>query len=147
MKTNNIILVLVVLFCIGCDDPPPFVERVWSITIVNTSDNWIYVSRPSYSKEQNQILEWNLYPDTTLPVNEPSLLYIQPNSENYIDYKVPYEEVFQSIPSGTLSIFIFDKDSVDILGWEHIRENYKVLKRNDYTYQEYQQSDWTIFYP
>lgn len=147
MKVINIILVLVVLLCVGCDDPPPFVKRVWRITVINNTGDWIYVSRPSYDRQLNQITGWDLYPDTTLPVSEPTLMYIPPNSENYIDYSVRYEQVFQSIPSGVLSIFIFDKDSVDILGWEYIRDEYKVQERFDYTYQDYEQRDWTISYP
>jgi len=148
MKIKDLLFILLMAFCMGCEDGPPFATRTYSIKVINNSENWIYVSRPSYDKSSNQIAVWNLYPDTTLPLNEPILPKIQPNSENFIvDWSVKYEEVFHSIPSGILSIFIFDKDSVDILGWEHIREEYKILHRYDYTFEEFEQMNWTITYP
>jgi len=78
---------------------------------------------------------------------EPNIGCVQPHSEGYIDNKVTFEELFQSNPSGVLSIFIFDKDSVDILGWEHIREEYKILHRYDYTFDELKQMNWIVTYP
>lgn len=132
---------------IGCDKPP-FAERVWSISIKNNTAEELIFIHPSYNRKTKSIENINLFPDTSLLAEKPINMPIIPAfSENYIDFKVKYEKVFEAIPSGKLSIYLFSKDTLNKHTWEQIRQDYKVLKRYDLTYDELKQMNWTVSYP
>jgi len=124
-----------------------FGEKVWSITIKNLSSNEIYCIDPYYDKKAKKISGTNLLPDTALPFVKPEFVSVNLGSENYIDFKKDYETVFKAIPSGKLSIYILNKDTVNKLIWDKVRDEYKILKRYDFTYDELKSKDWIIVYP
>ena len=117
----------------SCKDFPP--DRVYSFWIENKSDDLIYFL-VSYS-----------YPDTIIPDSYDKIKGVSVGSETPYDSDDPWEEVFEELPSDTLSIFIFDGDSIEESNWQEIREGYKILKRFDISYDDLKQNKWIVTYP
>lgn len=89
----------------------------------------------------------NSYPDTTLPSNKPFLLNVSPKNYNHLDHSFPWEVIIQGLPADTLSIYIFDADTLNTYDWRSIKEGYKILKRYDLSLDDLKKSNWTITYP
>lgn len=87
------------------------------------------------------------YPDTVLPVSKPSLLKVNPHDFNNLRSPIEWKEIIEKNPSDTLSIYIFDGDTVNTYDWNQIKEGYKVLKRYDLSINDLQQMNWTVTYP
>lgn len=112
-----------------------FVERVYSIKVINnSSERIIFFDRREY-------------PDTLLPINKPYYFTSQPDDFAYIDSKVDWPDVFSQLPNDTLSIFILSSDTVNANSWDIIRSEYKILKRYDLSFQELENKNFTITYP
>ena len=89
------------------------------------------------------------YPDTSLPENNVFIHeVIKPNEKSIIyDSGLSWQECFKLLPADTLSVFIFNTDTLNIYPWEEIRANYKILKRYDLSYHDLKQMNWTVSYP
>ena len=120
-------------------------EKMWEtwycIKIENTTTKGIFVS--------SGCARYGLfdYPDTTLTVNRPSLLQVNPNDHNDLRSGPKWEYIINEIPSDTLSIYIFDADTINAYDWSQIKEGYKVLKRYDLSVEDLKQKNWTVTYP
>jgi hypothetical protein len=47
----------------------------------------------------------------------------------------------------TLSIYVFDTDTLNTYDWVKVKVGYKVLKRYDLSLDDLKQMNWTITYP
>jgi hypothetical protein len=87
------------------------------------------------------------YPDTTLPANKPLLQQIAPNEHGDILSSNKWADVMNSIPSDTLSIYVFDPDTINAYDWSIIKSDYKVLKRYDLSVHDLEETKWVVNYP
>lgn len=147
MKNLRLFILIILCSCNFCCDKNPFAKHVWRIIVRNQSSQRIGFIYPEYDRKTKQILNIHLFPDTSLVEKEPSPMINVPTSdERYIDFPQDFDEVFEAIPSGKLSIYIFSEDTLKKYSWEEIRQGYKVLKRYDLTHAELDQMDYTIVY-
>lgn len=146
MKKLNFLLLLMPLLFIGstCSKEKDDCHKI--ISVVNNSDNAIYVMAD------------NSYPDTTYikhssgPALYPQYYKVASNeiNHNVLRDKDCYEAIFISetlLPSDTLMVFIFDAAIIENESWSVIMNEYKVLKRYDLSLADLQALDWTITYP
>ncbi len=90
----------------------------------------------------------HLYPDTLLPTDKILALKVEPNGYGETDsYSSKWEDRFKALPSDTLSIFVFDAQQLDTTSWTKMRDEYKILKRYDFSLRDLQRLDFTITYP
>jgi hypothetical protein len=140
-------LVLLALISLASCENISLGKKVWRISIENRSSQIIQVIHPEYDRKKKEWLNINLYPDTSLVQNKPiNMISLKPTTKNVIDLARDYDETFETIPSGKLSIYIFSEDTLNKYSWEEIRQGYKVLKRYDLTHAELDQMDYTIVY-
>lgn len=142
MKTSFLTLVslflMVIVFAGGCEG---CIETYYSLIVKNQSSKEIsfYISR--YGSQ-------HIYPDTLLPTDKPSMLNVKPNGYEETDsYSSRWEDRFNALPSDTLSFFVFDTQQLDTTSWAKIRDEYKILKRYDFSLRDLQQLDFNITYP
>lgn len=129
-------LSLLVLLTTSCIDGDPFfVEKVYSITLRNNSNDFI-----------NSFIIYT-YPDTLLPLKEPHIIGVPPNNFSFIDSKKRWEEVYKQLPADTLSIFIMNNDTVKNNDWQQIRAGYKIIKRYDLSLEELNRNNFEVNYP
>ena len=89
----------------------------------------------------------HLYPDTTLPAQKPFLMQVNTNDYGEIISSNKWEGVISNIPSDTLSIYVFDKDTINAYDWSKIQSGYKVLKRYDLSINDLKRLNWIITFP
>jgi hypothetical protein len=116
----------------------------YSYTVYNQSDNTLYFAE-GFGAHYNGM---NFYPDTSLPVSKPSLYIVRahqslPNGVNYEDWST----MFNSLPTDTLSIYIFSADALDNSSWNDIKTGYKILRRYDLSLEDIKKLDNKIYYP
>lgn len=139
----NKLKIIILSFCIShafsCNNPPPGVEVRHRIAIKNNSPKTIYIHRSF------------LYPDTTIPDE-----YYKDGSGNgnlasgstaYFGSNKPWRQVIEELPADTISIIIFDPDTISHYGWEKVRNEHNVLKRWDIGVDYLENRDWTLVYP
>src|SRR5688572_20755122 len=137
MKTCLSVWLILVLICSNsCED-------FYAVTIENHSDQHIkfYVTMP-WSHFQ--------YPDTLLPAQEIHPIELLPSKSTHYYTGLPgppWEEIFKRLPADTLSIYIFDADTLSAHPWNVIRSQYNILKRYDLSLQDLQSLDFVVMYP
>lgn len=131
------IIIPIILFvgCSGTCKKNPFVEKVYSIKVVNHSSQWI------------NFFDSRVFPDTSLPVSKPYYGAGRPNDFSYLDSRLDWPDVFVKLPADTLSIFIISNDIVTTYDWDVMRSGYKILKRYDMSLHDLKKLNWTIIYP
>lgn len=136
-----IFLLIISLFLIsGSCEKNPFVERFYTITVINQSAQMIYFfPYDKFSEAQ--------YPDTTLPNQKPNAILLGPDAMFYIDKREPWAEEFNELPAETLSVFFFDKTVYEDSSWADIKNGYMVLKRYDLSLQDLERLDFDVPYP
>jgi len=127
---------LVLLFC-RC----PLVDSEYRLECYNLTNDtlMIYLALDFYSA----------YPDTTLPLTDPSLQILFPYEKGlaYITSD-RYEKIIKDLPKDTLSVFFIHVDlSQKYTTWQEIRENCDILKRYDLSLTDLQILNFTIPYP
>ena len=134
------LLLIVFLFMgIGCpdghnDNPDS------TIYIENNSDFDILFEFVSYR-----------YPDTTVLTDNPfkddrqyELSVLLANS--LVSLPARWIDSFEK-DTTPMMVFFFSKDTVDLVSWNKIRDEYKVLKRFDLTKAKLDSLNWTLTYP
>jgi hypothetical protein len=116
----------------------------YSYTVYNQSDNTIYFAE-GFGARYNGM---NLYPDTALPANKPLLYIVRahqslPNGVNYDDWST----MFNSLPTDTLSVYVFSAETLDNSSWDDIKTGYKILKRYDLSLDDIKKLNNNISYP
>lgn len=56
-------------------------------------------------------------------------------------------KIFKQLPRDTLSIFIFHTDTLNKYPWEKIRDEYKILKRYDLSFEDIKRLGYKVPYP
>ncbi len=98
------------------------------------------------------------YPDTLLPerkkyINkhnkEVPILISNIESNRWFNESsvINWEDIFNSLPKDTLSIFIFHTDTLNKYSWEEVRNGYKILKRYDLSLQDIERLNYNVPYP
>ncbi len=131
-------IIIPLIFLIGCSGTckkNPFVEKVYSIKVVNQSTQWI------------NFFQSNIFPDTSLPANKPYYGAGRPNNSSYLDSRLDWPDVFSTLPVDTLSIFILSNDTINKYDWYTVRNGYMILKRYDLSLGDLKQLNWTISFP
>ena len=95
-----------------------------------------------------------VFPDTTLPSQRPDnkktrlFGYVPPNISLWsVETKTAWGDLFKKMPKDTLSIYIFNADTLSKYSWEEIRNGYKVLRRYDISIQDVEKRSYKIVYP
>ncbi len=89
-----------------------------------------------------------LYPDTSLPFNNIEVLEIKPNKSVIVDLgHQPFEDYFANLPSDTLSIFLYNADTVVAYSWDQMRQDYKIVKRYDVSLKNLKELNYKINFP
>lgn len=88
------------------------------------------------------------YPDTLLPSSNRYLIDgIKPMNRHIYDSRIKWEDIFPQLPADTLSIFIFDSDTLASYDWDAVRERYKILKRYDLSFEDLERLNRKIIFP
>ena len=87
------------------------------------------------------------YPDTLIPDLSSNLSGINAFDYTPYDSRKNWDEVFDEKNATKISFFFFSIDTIAKYGWDSVRANYKILKRNDYTLKDLQNSEYTVSYP
>jgi len=96
----------------GCKDP---IEQWDYIKVVNTTTKTIYASAGIRRYGMSS------YPDTLLPADKPSLLIVRPNDYNNLATSIGWEVAIKDNDPDSLSIYVFDADTINKYSWEKIR--------------------------
>jgi hypothetical protein len=79
-----------------------------------------------------------VYPDTTLSIAKERIgCCIHPHETRCFDQlNTTYEHWLSSFPKDTVSIYIFNQDTLDAYPWEIIQRDYKILQRYDLSLED-----------
>ena len=126
-----IVLLFVLLMFSTCDYYQDFMFK-------NNSTRGVHIYFEAYNRKLGKIV----YPDTAIPIERVDNLYRQG------------ERFFYTYATGkvdpwvdTLSLFIFDADTLNMYSWEEIRSGYKILQRYDISPEDIKALKYNIFYP
>lgn len=135
MKITTYVLFLVMLTLNACKDNEPHSP----LLIKNRSSKAIFVYLT---------LSQPYYPDTSI-TNDSSLLreIIPSSSTTYFSGRVDWEGVYSEAPNGILSVFYFSLDTINYYPWDTIKEQYKVLRRDDFSLDDLMDRDFSLSYP
>jgi len=92
----------------------------------------------------------HIYPDTTLPLNKPGMRFVPPNKKwAFIETGSGgnWSQIFLQLPSDTLSVYLFNADTLAVYNWPQIQKEYKILKRYDLSLEDLERGNFTITYP
>ncbi len=131
--------IILVVLSISCKDDR-FPKA--SITLINKSDTDINYYFAFGGKGGI------LYPDTTLPSElTPPFPEARKGHSGYYDCNCTEEEIFEYIPSDTLSLYIFHPDTLSKYSWDQVRNDYNFLKRYDLSLGDLLRLDFEVTYP
>ncbi|NEN25809.1 hypothetical protein G3O08_20170 [Cryomorpha ignava] len=140
MKKIIPILIIGLFLISGSCEKNPFVEKFYTITIINQSSQMIYfLGYDKFSEIQ--------YPDTTLPIQKPNATILGHGAKFFIDKREPWSEEIDELPADTISFFFFDKAVFEDSLWTEIKNDYLILKRYDLSLQDLENLDFNIPYP
>jgi len=82
-----------------------------------------------------------LYPDTSLPFQRHRFMPdIMPNHAVAIFAgSFPIDSTFEDYHVDTMSIFVISKDTLDLYGWDDVRNSYNILQRYDMSINDFNQ--------
>ena len=136
MKGYWFLLIASIFLYDGC-----VMEKFYGVSLVNNSGNPISVY---YTKPNSGEM---MYPDTTLSQTKPIFIDIMPNSSRPSYFNQEYHDFFEALPADTLSIFLFDKNTVHNKAWEQIIKEYDVLARYDLSQEDLHKLKYLVTYP
>lgn len=116
-------------------------EKFYGLSLVNNSANSIsmYYAKPGSGEK--------MYPDTALLQTKPIFVDIMPNTSRPSYFNLEYSDFFEALPGDTLSIFVFDKNTVSNEPWEKIVKEYDVLARYDFSERDIRGLKYQVTYP
>lgn len=88
-----------------------------------------------------------VYPDTLLPIDSIPMQTSKPGQSNYYDFDISIGKFFELLPRDTFSVFYFSTDSLNKYTWIKIRENSMILRRDDLSKDDIENSNFIIRYP
>lgn len=141
MKNMNY-LIIIMLFPLlplsSCEKG--ITEKKYAVIINNNANHKIRYYVASHGSE-------HIYSDTLMPSQGATLGEILPSESGYRDSSVPWEEVFKHLPSDTLSVFVFNSDTLAKYPWDTVRSQYLILQRYDLSLKDLQNRNFEIEYP
>jgi len=141
MKNYNFFIFLILLSFPSCKNSN-FPDKSYDIQIDNNSNKTIKV----YLALERAFI----YPDTLIEKEMPAKGFrtINPNRSTYFDSRITWQEIYNKyLPSDTLSIYIFDADTINSYDWQTIRKEYKILSRYDLSLDNLKYLGYRIAYP
>lgn len=90
------------------------------------------------------------YPDTLLPETLNYVFLVKAGEKQLMTastHKLSAKEFAKYFPSDTLCIIFFSADTLNTYNWDIVRNEYKILERREYSYQDLENTSWTITYP
>ncbi len=135
MRVLLFTMVFVLMTFLSCRDDKPHSP----LLIKNRSSKAIFVYLT---------LSQPYYPDTSI-TNDSSLLreILPSSSTTYFSGRVDWEGVYSEAPNGILSVFYFSLDTINYYPWDTIKEQYKVLRRDDFSLDDLMDRDFSLSYP
>lgn len=136
-KITSISFILLLCFVYsGCDGF--FADKRYDMTFKNDADYSISI----YSLLIPPINSTDpiVYPDTSLPFQEPSLNIKEIRPHDFIIYSSTAVDIptrYGRRNTDTISFYVFSTDSLDLLGWDSLRSSYNILQRYDISINEY----------
>jgi hypothetical protein len=122
-----------------------YLEKSYSIRIKNSHNTDIYYhfNFSSIEKENDVI-----YPDTILSFPKNILVKVKQGTI-FIDNMplYPIEKWISNLPHDTLSIYIFDIDTLNRYEWDEIQKDYKILQRYDISAEDIKYLNNEVPYP
>jgi hypothetical protein len=115
-------------------------------------DKWYIIKITNQSRTKIQyfssnITDGGIYPDTLLPTNKPYLSSVESNNAGQLTSKIGWQQQFQSYPSGKMSIYFFDDDTLKKYTWDMVRKKNLLLQRKDITYPELENKNFVVSFP
>ena len=144
-----IVLIIVVLTAHSCWKDSEY--NHWHIPFKNNTEKRMYVDFYYHDKW----LPYLGYPDTLFGSYDPSnpaangMYLVEPYEEDYealFSLEFTWEGGFIDLYD-TLMIFVFDADTLETLGWDQVRTNYKVLQRYDLRLEDLQYLGFRLCFP
>ena len=120
-----------------------YFEKAYSMEIRNYSETSINFYFSFMDDEYNRVY----YPDTLLPKRRPKRVINLASGSFGFPVSGPWEEIFKSLPNDTLSVYIFNKDTLDKYSWREIREDHKYLIRYDLSAEDLNKLRDVVSYP
>ncbi|MEQ9262420.1 MAG: hypothetical protein RLP14_04580 [Owenweeksia sp.] len=139
MKQIIALLILFTLSSASCDKS--IVDKTYSIKFYNNTqeDLRLIFGLPKYGQ---------VYPDTVLSSNMPFLINARAGKRRFLDSDKKYEEVFRDdLPADTLSIYVFDIDTINQYPWDTIAKYNLVEERLDFSLSDLINRNYEIQYP
>ena len=147
---------MIVMSCTGCRWLGLDFNFDGSILIYNDSSSGIYCLCPSYNDIRPDCVSCT-YPDTTIcftirpgiGLDGGSGWYYIPAKET-ITAGLPNSHMkrwFSAFPQDTMSIFIFDEETVNHNPWKIVAEEYLVLQRYDLSIDDIKKLGYDVHYP
>jgi hypothetical protein len=116
-----------------------FGETKYPLYIINSSSHTIAFYVAAVGIEHK-------YPDTALISNKFEMGTIRSGDSTSWHSSVPFDRLFELLPTDTLSIYLFHPDTLAKYDWRVIRSEYKVLKRFDVSLDELKRNDFKVTY-
>lgn len=140
MKRYLIIIMIMLSISLGASQCDKFMEHFYGMSFSNKSSSTVsyFYVKPGGGK---------LYPDTLLPDTKPLVINVPSKEDRPTYLNAKYEDVFNAIPSDTMSIFVFDHSIYQNTNWTTIKEQYKVLRRYDVSLQDLKKLNFQVAYP
>ena len=147
---------MIAMSCTGCRWLGLDFNFDGAILIYNDSASGIYCLCPSYDDIRPDCVSCT-YPDTTICFTiRPGIGLDGGSGWYYIPAKETttagrpnshMERWFSAFPQDTMSIFIFDEETVNHNSWKIIAEEYLVLQRYDLSIEDIKKLNYNIYYP
>ncbi|MCD4792612.1 MAG: hypothetical protein K8R54_05215 [Bacteroidales bacterium] len=135
MKIFYYLINLILLFLISCDGRE-LKDENFQIQFINNSKHKILLSC-SYN-----------YPDTSLTeTTSTGCGNIEPYSTENCQNNISWQNAYSHNEFKILCFFVWDIDTIEKYGADICREEYKILKRYDYSLESLEEMNWIITFP
>ncbi|MEX0968471.1 MAG: hypothetical protein WD077_14665 [Bacteroidia bacterium] len=144
MNRNSIMILMFSLIMLSAECEKSVMKSEEVVWLKNSSTLRIYGSVGMGA--QNGGLD--IFPDTTLSETEPFLREVEIGTSEILITTYTVSSFYNEVLNGSrMSVYIFNADSVDLVGWEEIRNRNMVLKRYDLREEDLKAQNYTITYP
>jgi hypothetical protein len=116
-----------------------FADSKYPLEIINSSSHTIAFYVAASAMEHK-------YPDTALISKKFEMGKIQPGDSSSWHSSIPFDRLFQELPTDTLSIYLFHPDTLAKYDWNVIRSEYKVLRRFDVSLDDLKRNGYKVTY-
>ena len=138
----NVIIIFIAILCLANTCTEKDVSKPDStLKILNNSNDTLFYYIEYRAIGDTLLPDFSIFPDEQAK----ELNTIEPLSTK--EDNDAFVKAFDRLENKVLMLFIFDKEVVDNVPWDTIREEYMVLKRYDLSLQDLEGNNWTVAYP